>query len=246
MGGAVAAALSSSSSPCGVHKRDFAANPNVSGGRSSLRTPQAAPPALPRPASTDPARAGVGRGQGMNACSKARSRSSPAPTAKPGAIPSPASPDRASRRSALCSRPRGLRRWTRSLLCGKSWWLLARAGVARRRLDGRLPSDSVCRSSTGRARPRAELGGDIQRRLTCPARTSARGRESLATAFWGRESLFVWAFRSHFRRRREWPDALSQWNVIRLTHPREVDAFLAAATQPLAARSSRSRCPSAR
>ena len=50
-------------------------------------------------------------------------------------------------------------------------------------------------------------------------------QESLRNAFWGRESLFVWAIRSHFRRRREWPGALSNRNVIRLKHPREVDAF---------------------
>jgi adenylate kinase family enzyme len=56
-------------------------------------------------------------------------------------------------------------------------------------------------------------------------------RESLATAFWGRESLFLWAIRSHFRRRREWPAALSQWNVVRLRTPREVDAFLQSATR---------------
>ena len=30
-------------------------------------------------------------------------------------------------------------------------------------------------------------------------------RESLTMALWGRDSLFVWAIRSHFRRRREWP-----------------------------------------
>ena len=51
-------------------------------------------------------------------------------------------------------------------------------------------------------------------------------RESLATALWGRESLFVWALRSHFRRRREWPDALSNRNVVRLKSRRDVEAFL--------------------
>jgi len=51
-------------------------------------------------------------------------------------------------------------------------------------------------------------------------------RESLRTAFWGRDSLFVWAFRSHVRRRREWPAALSGRNVVRLTRPRDVEAFL--------------------
>lgn len=51
--------------------------------------------------------------------------------------------------------------------------------------------------------------------------------ESLGSAIWGRESLFVWAFRSHFRRRRDWPHALSHLQVIRLTTPAEVEKFLA-------------------
>jgi adenylate kinase family enzyme len=50
--------------------------------------------------------------------------------------------------------------------------------------------------------------------------------ESLATAFWGRESLLVFAVRSHFRRRREYPDALAAWNVVRLRKPAEVEQFL--------------------
>jgi adenylate kinase family enzyme len=50
--------------------------------------------------------------------------------------------------------------------------------------------------------------------------------ESLATAFWGRESLLVFALRSHFRRRREYPDALAAWNVVRLRKPAEVERFL--------------------
>ena len=39
--------------------------------------------------------------------------------------------------------------------------------------------------------------------------------ESLRGAVWGRESLFVWAFRSHFRRRRDWPNALARYPVVR-------------------------------
>lgn len=50
--------------------------------------------------------------------------------------------------------------------------------------------------------------------------------ETLRDAFWGRESLFAWAFRSHFRRRRQWPQALSDFPVVRLRTPAEVDAFL--------------------
>jgi adenylate kinase family enzyme len=51
--------------------------------------------------------------------------------------------------------------------------------------------------------------------------------ESIASAIWGRESLVMWAFRSHFRRRREWPEALSHLHVIRLTTAAEVERFLA-------------------
>jgi adenylate kinase family enzyme len=56
--------------------------------------------------------------------------------------------------------------------------------------------------------------------------------ESLASAVWGRESLFVWAFRSHFRRRRKWPQALSHLHAIRLRTPAEVEKFLAEAGTP--------------
>jgi hypothetical protein len=53
-------------------------------------------------------------------------------------------------------------------------------------------------------------------------------RESLLTAFWGRESLFVWAFRSHFRRRRDWPTELALYPVVRLRSRAEVERFLRA------------------
>jgi adenylate kinase family enzyme len=52
-------------------------------------------------------------------------------------------------------------------------------------------------------------------------------RESLRSAVWGRESLFVWAMRSHIRRRREWPHALRSFPVVRLRTPAEVERFLA-------------------
>jgi adenylate kinase family enzyme len=51
--------------------------------------------------------------------------------------------------------------------------------------------------------------------------------ESLASAIWGRESLLVWALRTHFRRRREWPEAFASRTVVRLTTPSEVDQFIA-------------------
>jgi adenylate kinase family enzyme len=52
-------------------------------------------------------------------------------------------------------------------------------------------------------------------------------RESWRTAFVGRRSLFVWAFRSHFRRRRTWPRALGAYDVVRLRTSGDVDRFLA-------------------
>jgi adenylate kinase family enzyme len=51
-------------------------------------------------------------------------------------------------------------------------------------------------------------------------------KESVVTAVWGRESLFMWAFRSHFRRRRQWPEALEGFRVVRLRTPADVEALL--------------------
>lgn len=51
-------------------------------------------------------------------------------------------------------------------------------------------------------------------------------REELRNLFWGRESLFVWAFRSHVRRRREYPWRLAAYNVVRLSTTAEVERFL--------------------
>ena len=56
--------------------------------------------------------------------------------------------------------------------------------------------------------------------------------ESLASAVWGRESLLVWALRTHFRRRREWPDVLATRPMVRLTRRSEVDRFLTEAGRP--------------
>ena len=56
-------------------------------------------------------------------------------------------------------------------------------------------------------------------------------RESLRTVFWGRESLFGFAFRMHFERRRRYPKALAPYNVVRLRTPREVDRFLEQVTE---------------
>jgi shikimate kinase len=51
-------------------------------------------------------------------------------------------------------------------------------------------------------------------------------RETLRGAFWGRESLFVWAFRSHVRRRRSYPSTLASYRVVRLRTPEEVERWL--------------------
>ena len=54
-------------------------------------------------------------------------------------------------------------------------------------------------------------------------------RESIKTAVWGRESLFVYAFRMHFGRRREWPTKLAGYPVVRLRTRAEVERFIAEA-----------------
>jgi adenylate kinase family enzyme len=51
-------------------------------------------------------------------------------------------------------------------------------------------------------------------------------KETIRGALWGRDALFVVAVRSHFRRRREYPEALAEWHVVRLRKPGEVDRFL--------------------
>jgi adenylate kinase family enzyme len=51
-------------------------------------------------------------------------------------------------------------------------------------------------------------------------------RETLRTSFLGRESLVVWALRSHVRRRREWPSELAHLAVLRLRSQTDVDRFV--------------------
>ncbi len=51
-------------------------------------------------------------------------------------------------------------------------------------------------------------------------------RETLRGILWGKDALFAYALRSHFRRRREWPDDLAGYRVVRLRTPGEVAAFL--------------------
>lgn len=64
-------------------------------------------------------------------------------------------------------------------------------------------------------------------------------RESLLGVIWGRESLFGWALRSHFRRRRQWPQRLSGYPVVRLRTSADVEAFLAQAGAGEAERAAR-------
>jgi adenylate kinase family enzyme len=54
--------------------------------------------------------------------------------------------------------------------------------------------------------------------------------ETLASAMWGRDSLVLFALRSHRRRRRDYPEALAKWRVVRLRSPAEVERFLADAS----------------
>ena len=52
-------------------------------------------------------------------------------------------------------------------------------------------------------------------------------RESWRTAFWGRESLFMWTLRSHFRHRRRWPPRFDgDPRVVRLRSAGEAQRWL--------------------
>jgi adenylate kinase family enzyme len=51
-------------------------------------------------------------------------------------------------------------------------------------------------------------------------------RESLKDAFWGRSSLFGYAFASHFRRRKRYAAELGGYRVVRLTTPEQVARWL--------------------
>ena len=55
-------------------------------------------------------------------------------------------------------------------------------------------------------------------------------RETLRGLLWGRESLFGFAFRMHFRRRRDYPARLAPYRVVRLRTPEQVERFVAEAS----------------
>jgi adenylate kinase family enzyme len=58
-------------------------------------------------------------------------------------------------------------------------------------------------------------------------------RETLRNAFWGRESLFGFALRTHFKRRRDWPTELAAYPVVRLRSVEEVERWLGSVPRDL-------------
>jgi adenylate kinase family enzyme len=65
------------------------------------------------------------------------------------------------------------------------------------------------------------------RRMTGREKLWNDNRETLRGAFGGRESLFGFALRMHFRRRREWPAELARYHVVRLRSVADVERWLA-------------------
>lgn len=53
-------------------------------------------------------------------------------------------------------------------------------------------------------------------------------RETLGGLFWGADSLFLWAIRSHYRQRRAWPQQFAGRRCVRLRTTEEVERWLAA------------------
>ena len=65
------------------------------------------------------------------------------------------------------------------------------------------------------------------RRLTGRERLWNDNRETLRGAFGGRESLFGYALRMHFARRRDWPVELADYPVVRLRSVADIERWLA-------------------
>jgi adenylate kinase family enzyme len=65
------------------------------------------------------------------------------------------------------------------------------------------------------------------RRMTGREKLWNDNRETLRGAFGGRDSLFGFALRTHFQRRREWPAELAGYRVVRLRSVADVDRWLA-------------------
>lgn len=57
-------------------------------------------------------------------------------------------------------------------------------------------------------------------------------RETLVHVLWGRDALFAWMFRTHFRQRRVWPQKFSTRSVVRLRNAREVEHWLSGFCDP--------------
>jgi adenylate kinase family enzyme len=51
-------------------------------------------------------------------------------------------------------------------------------------------------------------------------------RETVRNVLFERDGLFPYAFRSHFRRRRAWPEHLAGYTTVRLRTPEEVERWL--------------------
>ena len=117
-------------------------------------------------------------------------------------------------------------------------------------LDGWV-ADGNYTGSLGAARARARRAARVARpaaaRLPPPHLAAGRGgasgrvrssgtaknRETLRSAFFSRDSLFLWTLKAHFRHRRDWPArfaAQPHLEVARLRTQRDVDRWLAALT----------------
>ena len=72
----------------------------------------------------------------------------------------------------------------------------------------------------------ARLFRRTQRRIRGDETIFNGNKESWRTAIVGWDSLFVYAFRSHFTRRRTWPREYAGYPVTRLRTPEQVDRWL--------------------
>jgi adenylate kinase family enzyme len=64
------------------------------------------------------------------------------------------------------------------------------------------------------------------RRLRGRERLWNGNRETVRNVLFVGDGLFPYAFRSHFRRRRSWPEALAGYDTVRLRSTREVERWL--------------------
>ena len=64
------------------------------------------------------------------------------------------------------------------------------------------------------------------RRMTARERLWNDNRETLRDVLFTRTALIPYALRSHFRRRRAWPQRLAAYNTVRLRSTKEVERWL--------------------